>query len=536
MQPTGETRHFVNKRRMWMKRKKQLSLSNTPSHIHLDHLHQATPSTPLLDRISELPKDVLCHILSLLPMQMAIQTSILSTRWRHLWKSTHVVDFHDLPFSARKPVDYTPITRCLDSLESPNIKSFTVVGHIGHRSHPDVRRWVEFAFSKNVETLRIGLMQISFPVKFSLLPRSFFTKNDQTQKIKVLLLSHVDFIPPRGVTFSGSGFVSLQSLSLTNCKLVDGTVESLLRKCLVLEVLVLDSCFGLIRVNISGPNLKLKQLTFMRNLFDEEEDMLFEVDAPGLATLKYSGDLTMIRLKNCEGLGEIILLGELEEVHQEIINHISELINQVTHVKILGVNLQFLQFVGSEFYTRGLPFLIFQNLQHLIWCGSLKSQNAVYNLVSFLGDCPCLETCEIDFRQQYYWAAFCETVWESILKPTFVMGEGAQYQLNQGRYLKKLKSVRVLCFSGFDGEMMLVQLLLGKAVNLQKLELLWQNHPSDMTDNVLQIVIRQTLPKRYPNPDLVATHLKKTWIEDWVTRLPRASPNAQVLFKSRWKF
>ncbi|XP_022735818.1 putative F-box/LRR-repeat protein At3g18150 isoform X3 [Durio zibethinus] len=483
MQPTGETRHFVNKRRMWMKRKKQLSLSNTPSHIHLDHLHQATPSTPLLDRISELPKDVLCHILSLLPMQMAIQTSILSTRWRHLWKSTHVVDFHDLPFSARKPVDYTPITRCLDSLESPNIKSFTVVGHIGHRSHPDVRRWVEFAFSKNVETLRIGLMQISFPVKFSLLPRSFFTKNDQTQKIKVLLLSHVDFIPPRGVTFSGSGFVSLQSLSLTNCKLVDGTVESLLRKCLVLEVLVLDSCFGLIRVNISGPNLKLKQLTFMRNLFDEEEDMLFEVDAPGLATLKYSGDLTMIRLKNCEGLGEIILLGELEEVHQEIINHISELINQVTHVKILGVNLQFLQ-----------------------------------------------------FRQQYYWAAFCETVWESILKPTFVMGEGAQYQLNQGRYLKKLKSVRVLCFSGFDGEMMLVQLLLGKAVNLQKLELLWQNHPSDMTDNVLQIVIRQTLPKRYPNPDLVATHLKKTWIEDWVTRLPRASPNAQVLFKSRWKF
>ncbi|XP_022737182.1 putative F-box/LRR-repeat protein At3g28410 [Durio zibethinus] len=538
MQPTGETRDFVNKRKMWMKRKKQLSLPNPLSHIHLDHLHQATPSTPQQDRISELPKDVLSRILSLLPMQMAIQTSILSTRWRHLWKSTHVVDFHDLPFSARKPVDYTPITRCLNSLESPNIKSFTVVGHVGYRSHPDVRRWVEFAFSKNVEALRIGLMQISYPVKFALLPRSLFTKNDQTQKIKVLLLSHVDFTPPRGVTFSGSGFVSLQSLSLTNCKLVNGTVESLLRKCLVLEVLVLDSCFGLIRVNISGPNLKLKQLTFKWNLFDdvEEVDMLFEVDAPSLSTLKYSGDLAAIRLKNCEGLGEIILLGELEEAYQEIINHISELINQVTHVKILGVNLQFLLFVGIEYYTRGLPFLLFQNLQHLIWCGSPKSQNEVYNLICFLGDCPCLETCEIDFRQQYYWAAFCDTVRESIQEPTFVMDEGAQYQLYQGRYLKKLKSVRVLCFSGFDGEMMLVRLLLGKAVNLQKLELLWQNDPSDMTDNVLQIVLRQRLHKRNPDPDLVATQLKRILIEDRVTGLPRASPNAQVLFKSRWKF
>ncbi|XVF10822.1 hypothetical protein REPUB_Repub07fG0216600 [Reevesia pubescens] len=532
----GETRYFVNKRKMWMKRKKLLALSDT---VYDLHLHQPTPrSPPQLDRLSDLPDDILIRILSLLPMQIAVQTSLLSPRWRYLWKSTEVVDFHDLPFSARDPVDYTHITRCLDSIESPNIKSFTVVGHIGHRSHPNVRRWVEFALSRNAYILRIGLMRISYPYKFSLLPRSFFTKKGQTQKLKVLFLSCVDFRAPRGITFSGSGFVSLQSLSFTNCKIVDGTVELLLLKCLDLKVLVLDCCLGLVKVNISGANLKLEQLLFRWHFFDyvDEEDTLLQVDVPSLKTLKYGGNLLNFRLNSYHGLEEIVLRGCIEETDQEIINHIMGLIDQITQVKVLAVNFQFLQFVTKRFYSRGIPFLEFQNLEHLIWCGELKSPNEVYNLVCFLGDCPSLENCEIDFRQLYYWSAFCDSIWEVIEEPRFVMVEGAQYKLYHGRCLKNLKSVRIMCFSGFVGEMMLVRLLLERAVNLQKLELLWRIHASDMTDNVLQIMVRPREQRMDSGPDLVGKHLKESWIEDKVNGFPRASPNVQILFKNRWKF
>ncbi|XP_022737184.1 F-box/LRR-repeat protein 25-like [Durio zibethinus] len=351
--------YLVNKRLTWMeKREKQLSLSNR-------NLQQVTPSTPpppQLDRISELPNEILYHILSLMPMQMAIQTSVLSTRWRHLWKYTRVVDFHTLPFSFWEIVDYAPISRSLDLIESPAIESFTVVGHVGLFSLPHLSKWVDFALSKNVHILRIGLMSAFPTTRFFKLPNSFFTKHGQTQMLEVLFLSYIDYTPPPGVTFSGSGFASLHTLVLAKCYLDDRTVELFLLECLVLEVLVLDRCVGLANVNIRGRNLKLQHLAFKWYDCNDGEFRLLDVDAPGLLTLIYSGDLTKIRLKNCQELGKTILLGKEELINEANIDHIRELINQVTQVKTLGLNTQFLEvpFFCLSIYTR--PFFLILNL------------------------------------------------------------------------------------------------------------------------------------------------------------------------------
>ncbi|XP_022737183.1 F-box/FBD/LRR-repeat protein At4g00160-like [Durio zibethinus] len=521
------TWEYVNKRMIWMQRKKkQFSLS------HL-HLQQRTPPTPQLDRISELPDHLLHHILSFMPMQMAIQTSVLSTRWRHLWKHTQVVDFHTLPLSFWESVDYSPISRSLDLIESPAIESFTVVGHVGFHSHPHLGKWVDFALSRNVHTLRIGLMS-SFPsTRFFKLPESLFTNNGQTQKLEVLFLSYMDYTPPPGVTFSGSGFASLHTLVLAKCKLDDRTVELLLLECLVLEVLVLDRCVELANVNIRGPNLKLQHLAFKwyKDNHNDGEFRLLDVDTPGLLTLIYSGDLTNIRLKNCQGFGKIILLGKEEKINEANIDHIRELINQVTQVRTLGVNSQFLQFVAKEYYMKGNPIsLEFENLEHLFWYGSLGSSNDVYNLVSFIGDCPFLENCAIDFREQC-WPAFCSIVRECNVKPEFVEVEGALHQLYHGGCLRKLKSIIVICFSGFDGEMMLVRLLLEKAVNLQKLELLWRNYPVDMTDNVLQNIV--CISDEAPD---VVEDLQEDSIKEKVNSFPKASRDVQVQFSHRWEY
>ncbi|KAI4356395.1 hypothetical protein L6164_000422 [Bauhinia variegata] len=45
------------------------------------------------DRISELPDDLLCHILSYLPTRDVIRTSILSNRWRSVWTLVPVLNF-----------------------------------------------------------------------------------------------------------------------------------------------------------------------------------------------------------------------------------------------------------------------------------------------------------------------------------------------------------------------------------------------------------------------------------------------------------
>ncbi|KAL2943728.1 hypothetical protein RDABS01_032075, partial [Bienertia sinuspersici] len=51
------------------------------------------------DRISQLPINVLCHILSFLPTRCAVATSILSQKWMYVWVDIPVLDFTDLPSS-----------------------------------------------------------------------------------------------------------------------------------------------------------------------------------------------------------------------------------------------------------------------------------------------------------------------------------------------------------------------------------------------------------------------------------------------------
>ncbi|CAN6561200.1 unnamed protein product [Malus baccata var. baccata] len=54
-----------------------------------------------VDRISELPNSLLCHILSFLPILDAAQTTILSRRWENLWTPLPKLVFDDdcFPYS-----------------------------------------------------------------------------------------------------------------------------------------------------------------------------------------------------------------------------------------------------------------------------------------------------------------------------------------------------------------------------------------------------------------------------------------------------
>jgi hypothetical protein len=54
------------------------------------------------DKLSDLPECVILHILSFLDSKHAVQTCVLSTRWKHLWKRIPTLILHSSNFSTVK--------------------------------------------------------------------------------------------------------------------------------------------------------------------------------------------------------------------------------------------------------------------------------------------------------------------------------------------------------------------------------------------------------------------------------------------------
>ncbi|KAK2972327.1 hypothetical protein RJ640_014385 [Escallonia rubra] len=75
------------------------------------------------DWLSNLPDEILCHILSFLPTKNAVATSILSSRYSSLWSCIPVLDFHYQPhlYSPQKFVEF--VNKVLVGNRSPSINT-----------------------------------------------------------------------------------------------------------------------------------------------------------------------------------------------------------------------------------------------------------------------------------------------------------------------------------------------------------------------------------------------------------------------------
>ncbi|XP_047069591.1 MEIOTIC F-BOX protein MOF-like isoform X1 [Lolium rigidum] len=180
------------------------------------------------DRLSALPDDLLHRILSFLPCQRTVQTTVLSKRWAGLWRSAPCININMVYFSTRSRHRWQKIedlvTNFLIFHNAPVLDAFRIAmdGVIADDWLPAINRWV-----------RRGILGCP-----SVLEIEFFDTGIPNPPFGDTIRPGPFELPDIGSTSSSR----LKKLSLVGVSLGSSFAELLRSGCPVLEDLHLEDC------------------------------------------------------------------------------------------------------------------------------------------------------------------------------------------------------------------------------------------------------------------------------------------------------
>ncbi|CAH8376222.1 unnamed protein product [Eruca vesicaria subsp. sativa] len=205
-----------------------------------------------VDLISLLPDEILQTILSSLETFIAVRTSILSKRWRHVWSGTPSLYLNLYTHG----LEGDSINNFIESYTVRKMMSFELCAQVRDKRHY-VEKWIEFAMSRNVENMSLNVYD-NGDQKYHI--PDFFYINNSIRKISVNGLYSGLTIP------SYVSWTSLKMLSLSSFKLYDEYVDKILSGCPVLESLSLSFCHEIMVLDLSK-SLSLRTLEIDSNIW-----------------------------------------------------------------------------------------------------------------------------------------------------------------------------------------------------------------------------------------------------------------------------
>ncbi|XP_074289583.1 F-box protein At4g09920-like [Silene latifolia] len=251
-----------------------------------------------LDRISSLPDELLAHVLSFLPTRCAVSTSVLSTRWRHLFTLSTSLCFDDTPCFDGGP--YFPgsirrreikkidagqkrrfrkfVEKVLELHQIVPIKKFSLVCQ-GDYDKSDINAWVSFAVRKGVEDLhyQVNVQEDHEP------PDDIF-ECETLVRLKMIGLGEYILEIPLSACFPRLKILHLDDVSIFEYDDDDDSVERLFSGCELLEELTLKKCKCDTHRHVM---LSTRVLKILRVESCSFEKGVFEIDAPNLTHLTH---------------------------------------------------------------------------------------------------------------------------------------------------------------------------------------------------------------------------------------------------------
>ncbi|CAA0808520.1 Unknown protein [Striga hermonthica] len=224
-----------------------------------------------VDRLSSLPDEVICHILSFLPTKRSVATSILGKRWRFLWANVPSLHFS---FTKVETQASDIINSVISQHKAKKMDTLTLCNLKCNEYQLDT--WIKIAIERGIRNLCLESLDT--------FPRSLL--NCKTMVDLKLAGSFISRVP-----LSAMDNVSLPSLKKFHVSNVvcenDDALPRFLSGCPSLEELIMkftfvgkDDYVGCI--NISSPTIKMLQLS--PRVYDRIVEYRMIMNAP---TLRY---------------------------------------------------------------------------------------------------------------------------------------------------------------------------------------------------------------------------------------------------------
>ncbi|KAJ1699427.1 hypothetical protein LUZ63_007939 [Rhynchospora breviuscula] len=395
------------------------------------------------DMINNLPDDIKCKILVLLPVQEAVQTSVLSKQWRHKWASMPKLFVSELNCVSPTLGDTyaSHLENFVDKLlllHKGPLKSFQLF--TGQCCPPAFDQWMLVLSRLGIVDLHWVL--VNYEVEYRI-PSIFFSFDVLET---VYLCNFLLKVPPYF-----NGFKALHSMELLKFTSTTADLTKLLSNCPVLESLVLISMKVSIGLEIRAPRLKM--------LIINGSFAYVRLEAPMLVNAK-------ILLRN----SDTCCLGKNGGKR-----NLEEALGGLVHIEKLKIKEDFVKYLAKGSLPDHLPYM-FNHLKKVSLKLNLYCFKEIRVACILFHNAPNLQDLYIlaDARSEEEDPSTLTSFWDT--------------EAAHGLVFNQLKTVFMEQYEACEPILAFVKLILGSAPLLEEMILRESTiYEEDETGNVMQI-------------------------------------------------